>query len=209
MIELIEGMKIWIKSIVTVIILVSFLELLMPEGKMKKYLNLILGFIIMLIILNPIINILNTTESLEDEVFKLSSDMNKKEYSFSSSNIEKKQMNQLKELYKARIEQDIEYRVESKYDVKVEKVNIEIENNTKEKMGEIKKLELIVNNNKEKSSESAIPIVKIDISDNENSKNIEKNNESTENIDIDLREKIKDDISNIYNLNNTNIMIKN
>lgn len=209
MIELIEGMKIWIKSIVTVIILVSFLELLMPEGKMKKYLNLILGFIIMLIILNPIINILNTTESLEDEVFKLSSDMNKKEYSFSSSNIEKKQRNQLKELYKARIKQDIEYRVESKYDVKVEKVNIEIENSTKEKMGQIKKLELIVNNNREKSSESAIPIVKIDISDNENSKNIEKNSDSTENIDIDLREKIKDDISNIYNLNNTNIMIKN
>lgn len=206
---MIEGMKIWIKSIVTVIILVSFLELLMPEGKMKKYLNLILGFIIMLIILNPIINILNTTESLEDEVFKLSSDMNKKEYSFSSSNIEKKQRNQLKELYKARIKQDIEYRVESKYDVKVEKVNIEIENSTKEKMGQIKKLELIVNNNREKSSESAIPIVKIDISDNENSKNIEKNSDSTENIDIDLREKIKDDISNIYNLNNTNIMIKN
>lgn len=163
----------------------------------------------MLIILNPIINILNTTESLEDEVFKLSSDMNKKEYSFSSSNIEKKQRNQLKELYKARIKQDIEYRVESKYDVKVEKVNIEIENSTKEKMGQIKKLELIVNNNREKSSESAIPIVKIDISDNENSKNIEKNSDSTENIDIDLREKIKDDISNIYNLNNTNIMIKN
>lgn len=208
MIELIEGMKIWIKSIVTVIILVSFLEMLMPEGKMKKYLNLILGFIIMLIILNPIINILNTSESLEDEVFKLSSDMNKKEYSFSSSNIEKKQMNQLKELYKARIKQDIAYRIESKYDVKVEKVNIEIENNTKEKMGEIKKLELIVNN-KEKFSENAIPIVKIDISDNENNETIENNNDSIKDIDIGLREKIKDDISNIYNLNSTNIMIKN
>ncbi|WP_208985052.1 stage III sporulation protein AF [Maledivibacter halophilus] len=198
-------MKIWIKTIVTVIILVSFLEMLMPEGKMKKYLNLILGFIIMLIILNPIISILNTSKNLENEVFKLSSEISRKEYAFSSSNIEKKQKNQLEELYKNRIKQDIVYRIESKYDVKIDKVNMEIEEITEDSAGKIKKLELIVNSPGEELKEDTVPIVKIDISDNENSKDIKEDSD----INIGLKEKIKEDISDIYNLKDSNIIITN
>lgn len=206
---MIESLKIWIKNIVMVIIFVSFLEILMPDGKIKKYLNLILGFIVMLIILNPIIDFLNNNGELENEVFKISSELNKKEYSFINTNIENKQMEQLACLYKNRIEEDIVYRVESKYDVKVTKVNVEIEESTKEKMGDIKRLELSVMGKTEKTNEEAIPIVKIDISNSEQEDIPKENVNQDKNPNISLRKKIQEDISNIYNLNDDNVVVNN
>ena len=206
---MIEAIKGWIINIVIVIILLSFLEILMPDSKMKKYINLILGFIVMLVILGPIIEVLNSTDNLQDDVFIISSELNKKEYSFVSSNIENKQMNQLKALYKDRIRKDIAYRVESKYNVKVGKVNIEIEEDNQERNGGIKSLELYVLSSEEPRNEDTIPIVKIDVSDNEKN-NIEKNTNKSldKDINIDLSRRIKEDISYIYNLNETSIEIR-
>lgn len=206
---MIEGIKVWIKNIVTVIILISFLEILIPEGKIKKYLNLIFGFIVMLIILNPLIDLLNNNDELENEVFKISSEMSKKEYSFINSNIENKQMEQLASLYKNRIKEDIVYRVESKYDVKVTRVYVEIEDSTEDKMGEIKRLELSVTDKTDKPKEEAIPIVKIDVSNNE--QNDTQKDNANENIDTNkgLRKKIQEDISNIYNLNDESVVVNN
>ena len=206
---MIEAIKGWIINIVIVIILLSFLEILMPDSKMKKYINLILGFIVMLVILGPIIEVLNSRDNLQDDVFIISSELNKKEYSFLSSNIENKQMNQLKALYKDRIRKDIAYRVESKYNVKVGKVNIEIEEDNQERNGGIKSLELYVLSSEEPRNEDTIPIVKIDVSDDEKD-DIEKNTNKSldKDINIDLSRRIKEDISNIYNLNETSIEIR-
>lgn len=208
---MIENIKDWIINIVTIIILISFLELLMPDGKMKKYVNLILGFIVMLVILNPIIDILSSKSDLENDVFMISSELNKSEYAFISSNIEDRQRDQLVALYKDRIKKDVVYRIESKYDVKVTKVAIEIEDSGKEKIGEIKKLEIGVMGNKVQSNDDTIPIVKIDVSDGSNTaeENRKKNNNSQNNdINIDLRNKIRDDVLNIYNLNKNSVVIR-
>ncbi|MCT4565278.1 MAG: stage III sporulation protein AF [Maledivibacter sp.] len=206
---MIEGIKIWIKNIVTVIILMSFLEILVPNGKIKKYLKLIFGFIVMLIILNPIINFINNNDELENEVFKISNELTKKEYSFINSNIENKQIEQLASLYKNRIEEDIVFRVESKYDVRVTRVNVEIDSSTEEKMGEIKGLELIVTEKKEKTKQEAIPIVKIDISDSEG-KNVQNNSiNGEENLNNGLMKKIQEDITNIYSLDDNKVIVSN
>ncbi|SHJ49094.1 stage III sporulation protein AF [Paramaledivibacter caminithermalis] len=204
---MIEDIKLWIKNIVMVIILVSFLDILIPDGKIKKYLNLILGFIVMIIILSPIIDFLNSNENLENEVFKISSKLDKKEYSFINSNIENKQVEQLSSLYKNRIKEDIVYRVESKYDVKVTKVNIELENSKDGKFGEIKSLELSLADRNTKLNENAIPIVKIDVINNEQNTGTNNNSNEDNNIDTDLRKKIKEDISNIYNLNEIKVVV--
>jgi stage III sporulation protein AF len=206
---MIEGIKIWIKNIVTVIILMSFLEILVPNGKIKKYLKLIFGFIVMLIILNPIINFINNNDELENEVFKISNELTKKEYSFINSNIENKQIEQLASLYKNRIEEDIVFRVESKYDVRVTRVNVEIDSSTEEKMGEIKGLELIVTEKKEKTKQEAIPIVKIDISDSEG-KDVQNNSiNGEENLNNGLMKKIQEDITNIYSLDDNKVIVSN
>lgn len=205
MIEIIKG---WIINIVTIIILISFLEILMPDSKMKKYINLILGFIVMLVILGPIIDALNNNGDLEQDVFMISGELSKNEYAFINSNIENRQAEQLAALYKERIKNDIVYRVESRYDVKVTEVYIELEDNTKEEIGEIKKLELSVTNKNGELKEDTIPIVKIDVSNEEiNESNI--NNENVNDINVNLKKKIKEDISDIYNMSESNVEIMN
>lgn len=203
MIEIIKG---WIINIVTIILILSFLEILLPDSKMKKYINLILGFIVMLVILGPIINVLNNNGELQQDVFSISGQLSKNEYAFINSNIENRQEEQLASLYKERIKQDIVYRVESRYDVKVTEVYIELEDSKKEEMGEIKKLELSVGNKNYQLDEDTIPIVKIDVS-NEDINEIDSN--GVDDMSVSLKKKIKEDISNIYNINENNVEIMN
>jgi stage III sporulation protein AF len=49
-----EIVKEWVKNIFIIIVAVSFIEILMPEGNMKKYLKFIFSLIIMVIILSPL-----------------------------------------------------------------------------------------------------------------------------------------------------------
>ncbi len=193
---MIEILKIWIINIITIIVFISFIEILMPNSKMKKYLNLVLGFIVMLVILNPLINIINSKVDLEDEFYKISRDLKKEEYVFVSNNIENKQKQQLISLYEDRLKTDVVNRIESKYDVNVLEIDINLEK-SEENLGEIKKLKLSVI-----EKEKVIPIVKIDIFKDENDEESEKHG-----VDMELKEKIRKDISNIYNVKNTRIIV--
>lgn len=205
---MLENIKNWILNITTIIIIISFMEILIPDGKMKKYINLVFGFIVMVVILTPIINILNSKEDLENDVFMISSELNKKEYSFINSNIENRQGEQLASLYKDRIKKDIIYRIESKYDVRVAEVNIEMKNGTQKEIGDIKRLTISIAD-EEGSKEDTIPIVKIDVT-NDNSDKINRentNNNVSSDINIGLRKRIRDDISNIYNLYENSVVV--
>ncbi|MDK2918941.1 MAG: stage sporulation protein [Candidatus Petromonas sp.] len=193
---MIEILKIWIINIITIIVFISFIEILMPNSKMKKYLNLVLGFIVMLVILNPLINIINSKVDLEDEFYKISRDLKKEEYVFVSNNIENKQKQQLISLYEDRLKTDVVNRIESKYDVNVLEIDINLEK-SEENLGEIKKLKLSVI-----EKEKVMPIVKIDIFKDENDEESEKHG-----VDMELKEKIRKDISNIYNVKNTRIIV--
>jgi len=206
---MIENIKSWIINIVTIIIIISFMEILIPDGKIKKYINLVFGFIIMVVILTPIIDIVNNKGDLENDVFMISSELNKKEYTFINTNIENRQTEQLASLYKDRIKKDIIYRVESKYDVKVAEIDLEIEDSNQNKLGEIKKLKITVAEKNEESIEDTIPIVKIDVTNDEEDEANKKNtnNNISNDISIGLMKRIKDDISNIYSLYENNVVV--
>jgi len=48
----------WVKHIIFVVLFASFLELLLPNSSMQRFVRVIMGLFIMLSILNPIINVL-------------------------------------------------------------------------------------------------------------------------------------------------------
>lgn len=194
----------WISSIITVMIFISFIEILMPNSRMKKYLNLILGFIVIIVILNPLISLLNSEDVLEDEFYKISGLLDREEYIFAAKNIEILQKEQFMMLYKDRLKDDIKTRIERKYEVKVLGIDIVLEKDDHREMGKIKKLYLSIIKNQDKKGEAeTIPIIKIDICDNEK----KDNNIDSNNIDISLRDKIRHDISVIYNINNNDVTV--
>lgn len=49
-----EIVREWVKNIFVIIVAVSFVEILLPAGNMRKYLKFIFSLVIMAIILSPL-----------------------------------------------------------------------------------------------------------------------------------------------------------
>lgn len=63
-----ELLKEWIMSIVSVVIFVTILEIILPEGSIKKYVKLATGLLIMVIVISPILKLLNSEVDLSEKV---------------------------------------------------------------------------------------------------------------------------------------------
>jgi stage III sporulation protein AF len=52
-----EFMKGWIINIVTTMIFVAFVEVLVPGSSMRKYVNLVIGLLVMIVIISPLLHL--------------------------------------------------------------------------------------------------------------------------------------------------------
>ena len=88
----------WAVAIVGTVILSSFAELILPDGDMKKYANLTLGLIIMVILVRPVMQLKNV-------------DLLKHEFDFGVQMIEdmeEVQSEQVRDMFEERIAADME-----------------------------------------------------------------------------------------------------
>ncbi|MDD2446798.1 MAG: stage III sporulation protein AF [Tissierellia bacterium] len=65
----------WIKSLVVLMIIISIVDMVMPKGNMKRYVNFIVGLIIVFSIINPFARLTNSNLSFEQEVNSLSGEI--------------------------------------------------------------------------------------------------------------------------------------
>ena len=121
---MIHSLTSWAKTIVMAIIVVSILEMLLPNNKTKKYVKMIMGLFILYNIISPFIKDKNALKFEEEEL-----------QAFSTTSTQKIEVNQesmdrrLEELYIQQIEKDITKKLEKKgYIVKSCKVQAKISN---------------------------------------------------------------------------------
>ena len=119
---MINSLTTWSKAIVMSIIVVSILEMLLPNNKTKKYVKMVMGLFILYNIISPFIKDKNVLKFEEEDL-----------QSFSSNSTQKIEVNQesmdrrLEELYIQQIEKDITKKLEKKgYIVKSCKVQAKI-----------------------------------------------------------------------------------
>jgi stage III sporulation protein AF len=55
----------WIKEIIYIILFATFLEFLLPNGQMRKFIRVIIGLFIMLAILSPVMDIMSRGQQLD------------------------------------------------------------------------------------------------------------------------------------------------
>lgn len=164
---MIPFLRTWILNIATVIIFVTLLELLLPNSNMKKYIKMIVGLLVMLVILNPVLELINGKVNIEYEVLKTSAYMDKGTMTANIDRVEEMQDQQMIQLYKEKIERYIKDRIEFSNHVKVINIYSEIEKNKESKdFGNITKLNLVLSNVMEKDTEGIKPVsnILIDIS---------------------------------------------
>lgn len=54
---LLLGISSWIKDIITLIIFATFIDLLLPQSSMQRFIRVIIGLLIMLAVINPLIDV--------------------------------------------------------------------------------------------------------------------------------------------------------
>ena len=189
MIEIISS---WAKSLGVAIILVSILEMILPNNKTKKYIRMVLGIFIIFNIISPFIqnkDALDLTSINIEKYCENETSNNKNEEKLNQTSMDQR----IKELYQEELEKDIESKLESngykinnckveaklpenEDEIGIEKIILKFEEKNTEKQKEEN------NNEQEKTIEDKIvigvqKIKEIDVSEKNEEAN---NNESDE-----------------------------
>ena len=188
---MIEFLSSWAKSLGVTIVIVSILEMLLPNNKTKKYIRMVMGVYIVFNIISPFVK--------SKEIFNVNDiDINAYKSTETSSEVDQTSMNdRIEKLYKQELEKDIKNKINEKgYDVDKCEVNVKIAENeeqtqiTKIKLSIKKSEEANTQNQKDKSIENKVvteiqKINPINInSKNENSKEKSKSKSTVSNSEI-------------------------
>lgn len=188
---MVETINTWAQKIIIVIIICTIIEMILPEGKNKKYIKTVIGIYVVFTIISPIISktyndSLNISKYLileENQTIETSVNLDTNKY--------------IEDVYKEKLKADIKTKIE-KIDYGVQNIELEIENQDEETYGTILKLSIGVMPKSEENIENIIKIEKIVIGE-------EKIEESS--IPEKEKEKIKQYLAEIYYINEENICI--
>ena len=124
---MIKFMSSWVKGLGLAIVIVSILEMLLPNNKTKKYIRMVMGIYILFTIVSPFVS--------NQEDFNIN-DINLEEYTTTetSTRVDQSSMNErIQELYIQELEKDITKKLTEKgYQVTSCKVKAEISDNEEE-----------------------------------------------------------------------------
>lgn len=200
---MIEQLRTWVLNIVTLTIFIVLLEIFIPKGKLKKFINLVTGFIIIIAIINPIVSIVKKGFEFRDFHISSSNFIDKREIEQSGKLIKEKQMKQIVDAYRDKVIKQLEdsaREVPGVSDVKADIIFNEDYNS--QTFGEIKRVILSLStNDKENSTKPVVKVEKIEIGKGE----LEKK-ESNE-VSGEIRGQIEGKISKLFDIHKENIVI--
>ncbi|MDR0879892.1 MAG: stage III sporulation protein AF [Clostridioides sp.] len=73
-----SSVKMWIVSVMIGAFIVNIVQMLLPDSKLKPYINLVLNFIFVFVVITPIVNFFGSKISMQDQVLKSMNDYNLK-----------------------------------------------------------------------------------------------------------------------------------
>ncbi|NLK20923.1 MAG: stage III sporulation protein AF [Epulopiscium sp.] len=195
----------WMKNIALFVILSSFVEMLMPEKNYKKYIHMMQGLILILIIIKPITGLFFSNQKLEDLIELNQLEMERRDILTQGSMIATQQDALIIETYKGKISEQIAKLIENNSDYKAKNIEVFVsEDRDDEDYGNIKEIRLTIDNKNTNSKNKRIkPINPVKI----NTKKENKENTKSSLEDTQLEKNIKNLIINFYNLSSDNIHI--
>lgn len=190
MVEIINS---WAQKIIIVVIICTIIEMILPEGKNKKYIKTVIGIYVVFTIISPIISKINKNNTLDlNKYFKAENNIT---VETSSPVVDTNEY--IEEVYKEKLKTDIKTKIEA-MNYSVKNIDLEIETEDEDTYGTILKLNLSISQEKEEDKQNNIQVEKIVIGE-------EKKEEAT--ISDKEKEKIKQYISSIYYVPEDNIII--
>lgn len=187
---MIDFLSSWAKTLALSVVIVSILEMLLPNNKTKKYIRMVMGIYILFNIVSPFIKSVQASDiedfNIEDYTNNISINSTAKQTSMDK---------RLQELYIEQLENDIKTKVTNKgYDVNTCKVDAVISGNENE--AGIKKIVLKIEKNESNLKEENENVEEKIVNEVQKIKKVNISNKNQE----DNNKKITDaDISNLKN----------
>lgn len=194
----------YIKTILIFLMITAFINIILPSDKYKTYVSLLMGFILMILVINPIFNLLSK-EGLSSEVLKIQEDYDKKYFENLTLDYENLQRDMVYDNFKSAIKSQISNMI-IKENYEIESLEIDFVEATGEILSiymEVKYTDKI--QEEYKISTPIIRVEKININNSKNETSNKKDEELEESVQINKLKKI---ISDFYNLSQENIYIK-
>lgn len=203
-----EFLRGWVKDITIMFILLSVVELALPNSNMKRYINMVIGFMIIVVIISPFIRLINSNFNVEREIFKSMIDEVKFQYE-EDFELQDLQRSQIKETYLNKLKESVKESINGVLDYEVNDVKISIYEDEKN-YGNIKDIEIVMkprdgDNTHDEDTIKTIKIEEIRIND------LHKEVEEDDLKPFENDDKIKDILNEKYNIpkENIKILIKN
>lgn len=210
MIDVIEGLKLWIKDIAFYVIFISLISIIMPHKKYRKYINIILGLIFMLVVIKPLAKINNIDDKLFMDMFNRQANIEMNSIQNSNGYMTENQLKIIKATYKDNLKLQVKNLLANQ---SVEVVDIDIsivESRENNRFGAINKISLKVYkesiDDKKSDDVDIKPIrikninIKADKDDNEADKIIDQES-------ILLKKRLSNIVGNFYNLSEEKISV--
>jgi stage III sporulation protein AF len=150
----------WIVGIVTLVIFLLLIEIIVPSGKTKKFVNLISGFVLMIALINPFLKFSKMDIDLKSFQFSQSNYINKKDIEQKSKVMNDKQMKQISAVYRENIIRQLEDGVKGVKGISDVKADVIINEDYKSQaFGEVKRVYLSIK--PEESKDKVKPVKKV------------------------------------------------
>jgi len=202
LLALIDFLRNWVKDIAIMFILLSMVELVLPNENMKRYINVVIGFMIIVVIISPFVRLINSNFNLEKEVFKNMVENVQFQYD-EDLELQKIQEKQIKETYLNKIKNDIKETLDGVTDYDIDDIKISIFED-EENYGNIKDIQIVMGtkNGSKDYHQDSVNTIKIE--------EIRINNshlEANETAQFKDDEKIKDILNEKYSIPKDNIKV--
>lgn len=198
----------WIKNIVVVIILAMFLELLLPKSEMQKYVKMVLGLLVILLVLNPVLDLIKQNFSFGERILEIQNTMELDNIMTVAQNLEQNNKKNILKTYKEGLNKQVEAQVMTFDEIKEAEAYVVIDENMEsENFGQIQEIKLCLQFDAEQSNTSIIePIEKIEIGIGNRVEELREQNVNKENISGIIK-KVVGKLSDYYNIAEKKITI--
>lgn len=179
-------LKSWITNIAMLVIFVTVVDMLIPDNKYRKYIDLVIGMLVMIAVIKPILGIITFGDR---DILKISQIADTK-FNYNIDDIQKKQDELIMKVYKENLANQISNYIKNKYGLNVNTVEVSLDDGNS--VYAIKNINIKVN---DISNQKIRQVQKVIL----NQTLIDQQNELIQNI--------RKDISLVYNLPIKNISI--
>jgi len=201
---MIEFLKGWVLNIVILTMFIVLLEILIPSGKIKKFVDIVSGLIIIIAVISPFVGLLSKDLNLKELQIASSNFIDRKEIEANSKVLNEQHIKQITEVYRKKIVKQLEDNTKEIKGVADVKADVLIDQNYESpSFGEIKRVYLNLKlGGKEEGVKSVIRVDKVEIG--RKSTIISKDGGE---IDEEIKQAIETKITRMLGVENEDIII--